>query len=516
MLHALVCFTLSVAVLGQTTSTRTPAQSVVKIAAAAPKEVIAAPGVWVATWSSVPAGLRYVSPMVWLRDERSGFETFGVSGTQPLGIARVALELKALPKGRRSMHLWYYRDGILSQPSDRVSLVSGSMRSPWPTTAEAAVKSQWTTALNGLATAGAKPDYIFLDNEEAGMLSNWHLSPTQITAFMNDPRFNDALLMSHASSLGVSTQSPTGSTFSGPQTGKGYLAWNLVIHEMVNEAITRALWNPAKFKFPELKGSAYQGTNITAQHAIQDLNGHAQPSNNRFGTSSAPALYGWLNGAALHCSIDPNDHTKLLLGAGGTPIGRSAWMAFLLDVQMGRGVRRSDAEPMHPWILAPSWRGEPVGTACYSTDPRYYDEMLRHLALLKTEVFQLWNPADIVNGAETLISRDRRFNEARALEIVISDINRKLQGRLAEPIDASRLAWDARIIATGTKLAANSYLWRVTAKPEVRSFQIGSGGPIITIPVGAVGVWITSARADLPTLRPIGGETTAIAAVGRQ
>ena len=62
MLHAHVCFTLSVKVLGQNTSTRTSAQSGVKIAAAAPKEVTAAPGVLVATLSSVPAGLRYVPP----------------------------------------------------------------------------------------------------------------------------------------------------------------------------------------------------------------------------------------------------------------------------------------------------------------------------------------------------------------------------------------------------------------------------------------------------------------------
>ncbi len=514
MLHEMIGVTLSVALLSQVAvaqATKKTSSSTIKLSSAAPKEVAAAPGVWVATWGSVPSGLRFVSAMAWLRDERSGFETFGVSGSLPLQIARVATELKALPAGRRAMHLWYYRDGILNHPADRVPRLDVGVRSPWPTTAEAQVKFQWTTALNGLAAAGAKPDYIFLDNEESGLLTNWHLTATQIDMFMEDPRFNDALLISQATSMGVMTQAPTGTTFIGPQAGKGYLAWNLIIQAMTNDAVSRALWLPAKTKFPNLKGSAYQSAAIAYEHAMPDLNGHAQPLANRFGTSSAPALYGWINGAGLYCSIDPNDHTRLLLGAGGTPIGRSAWMAFMMDVQMGRAVRRCDSAPMQPWILSPSWEGEPAGTACYKLDPRYYNEMIRHVALLNTDVFQLWNPPTLQNGIETTLSRDRRFAEARALESVLADVNVRLNAKPAATLDASRLAWDARIIATGSKVAANAYVWRVTAMPGVHSFQVGSGGPIVSIPSGAVGVWLTSARAELPQLRPIGGETSALA-----
>ncbi len=520
MLHSLSCVALTGAFLGQTVVAGVvtevvvkPVEGVIKLQAASTKESAAAPGVWVATWSGVPAGLRYVSPMVWLRDERSGFETFGVSGTEPLQFERAARDLKALPKGRRAMHLWYYRDGLLNQAADRMHTLGAPTRTPWPTTAEARVKSQWNTALDGLVAAGAKPEYIFLDNEEAGLLTNWHLTASQIGAFIEDPRFDDALLSSQAASVGVATPSLAGSTFAGPQSGAGYLAWNLVVQSMANDAIGRALWLPAKNKFPNLKGSAYQSSNIAAEHASPDLNGHAQPLSNRFGTGSAPALYGWLNGAGLYCSIDPADHTKLQLGVGGTPIGRSAWMALMMDVQMGRAVRRSDSAPMQPWILSPSWSGEPEGTACYKMDPRYYDEMVRHIALLNTSVFQLWNPAEMRDGLETEVSRDRRYAEARALDAVLAGINRKLLDKPAAPVDASRLAWDASIIATGTKLGPDSFLWRVTAKPDVRAFQVGTHGRIVTIPSDAVGVWITSTRAQLPPLHVIGGDTEVVAQV---
>ncbi|MSR42282.1 MAG: hypothetical protein EXS10_10355 [Phycisphaerales bacterium] len=479
-------------------------------------EPTAAPGIWVTAWSNVPGGLRYVTPMVWLRDTRSGFENFGNSGTQPLPIDRVAQELRQLPKGRRAIHLWYYRDGLLTDPSDRIPQFAAGMRSPWPTNAETRIRSQWAVALSALVSAGAKPELLVLDNEEAGHLTNWHLTPSQISVVMDDARFNDAFLQASTASVSSSPSLYTGATYAGPQSGPGYLAWNLVIQSITNEVMDRALWQPARARFPELKGSNYQASKISAAHASPDFNGHAQPLNHRFGTSSAPALYGMLEGAARYCSIDPADRTRLRLGVGGTPIGKNAWMAFLLDVQTGRAVRRSDAAPMQPWICSPSWVGDAVGTTCYKIDPRYYDEMVRHVSLLRTETFLLWNPPELVGGVETTISRDRRHAEARALDIVLSDINRRLNERPAEPLDASRLPWDARIIATGAKVGANSYLWRVSVKPEVRSFQVGSGGPIVQLPAGAVGVWLTSARPELPTLRAIGGETTAVATAAAQ
>ncbi len=476
-------------------------------------EPTAAPGIWAATWSSVPGGLRFVTPMVWLRDVRSGFENFGNTGGQVLPVDRVAQELRQAPKGRRALHLWYYRDGLLTDPSDKVPQLASGVRTPWPTNAETRIRTQWTNALAALATAGAKPEVIILDNEEPGHLTNWHLTSAQISILMDDARFNDALLMSTTSSVSSVVKPYIGATYAGPQSGAGYLAWNLVIQSIANQAIDRAIWQPARARFPDIKGSNYQGSKISVGEASSDFNGHAQPLNNRFGTASAPALYGLLDGAARYCSIDPSDRTRLRLGAGGTPIGKSAWLAFLMDVQVGRSVRRSDATPMHPWIASPSWRGDTEGTACYKMDARYYDEMVRHIALLRTETFMLWNPPELVNGVETTISRDRRHAEGRALDAVLADINRRLNDKIAEPLDASRLAWDARIVATGAKVGTNAYLWRVTAKPEVRSFQVGSGGPIVQIPAGAVGAWITSARPELPALRAIGGENTAIASV---
>ncbi len=489
------------------------AKTIAPVVAPRPSEPSAAPGIWAATWSSVPGGLRYVTPMIWLRDLRSGFETFGVSGSQALPVDRVAQELRQLPKGRRALHLWYYRDDLFTDPSDKVPQLASGVRTPWPTNAETKIRTQWTAALSALSTAGAKPEVLILDNEEAGHLTNWHLTAAQISVLMDDARFNDAMLMSTTSSVSSIVKPYIGATYAGPHSGSGYLAWNLVIQSIANQAIDRAIWQPARARFPELKGSNYQGSKISVGEASSDFNGHAQPLNNRFGTASAPALYGLLDGAARYCSIDSADRTRLRLGAGGTPIGKSAWMAFLMDVQVGRSVRRSDANPMHPWIASPSWRGDTEGTACYKLDPRYYDEMVRHVALLRTETFMLWNPPELVGGVESTISRDRRHAEGRALDLVLSDINRRLGDKLAEPLDSSRLAWDSRIIATGAKVGTNAYLWRVTAKPEVRSFQVGSGGPIVQIPVGAVGAWITSARAELPTLRAIGGENTAIAGV---
>jgi hypothetical protein len=84
---------------------------------------------------------------------------------------------------------------------------------------------------------------------------------------------------------------------------------------------------------------------------------------------------------ADHASIDPLDKTHVKFG-GAVPLGRSPWLSFLMDVQMARAVRRADAAPMHPWIASPSWQGDKVGTAGYPADKRYYDEMIRHVALL--------------------------------------------------------------------------------------------------------------------------------------
>lgn len=484
-----------------TTVTGTSVKKPVAVIVQSPTAPRAAlPGIWAATWSSVPQGLPFVSPMVWVRDAQSGYDHFRDGGPVLADPALVAQKLAELPQGRRSLHLWHFRQGLLTDPRDHVPGLAANARSPWPTTASNIARQQWSGFLDGLAATGVAPNVVILDNEESGFLTNWHLGSADIGAIMRDARY---------ASLGggggaTSSTAPTGSSlqYASPQIGPGYLVWNKYIQSVPNAAFNEALWEPVHSRFPNARASNYQGMRINSNDAVGDFNGHEQPMDSRFGTASAPALYGVMEGLADHASIDPLDKTHVKFG-GAIPLGRSPWLSFLMDVQMARAVRRADAAPMHPWIASPSWQGDKVGTAGYPADKRYYDEMIRHVALLGAETFMLWNPPITVNNIDNADAQAKRFDEARKLDTVLSQVNHRLGGNLAQSTGAPRIAWDAQCIASGAKLADGSFLWRITAPAQVRSLYLGVNGRIITIPDGQVGVWLTTAKATPPLIKPV-------------
>ncbi len=440
---------------------------------------------WAATWRPVPSDCTLLTPMLFLE----GSFTPGRTNTpaNPRDFARRSLQL---PTGRVAVLWWRYSNSLFATEADSArvgGLPSKTIPTPWATIAAPAVREEWRTWLRDFKAAGGRMDYLVGDDEQWGAFKNWNLTQSEVMALANDPRaaeprYGAAPL--RALLKGVRIDMVT--KFS---ESDDYLLWNKAVGTLAAAAMNFAIWQPALAAFPKLRGSNFEGVRTT-EHPGPNSNGHAQPDDNIFGTNAAPAQYGANRGAAQAWFIDPTHPTKLSKH-GSNRIALSPWFAFLLDMQQGRACRRSAPKVgLNPWIAPSSWRNAPSGDVAYPDDPRYWEEMVRHYALLGSEMFNFWNPTSIESGTTQIhLAAQQRDEDARRLNRVLLELNRRTLGPVVAQASVAPLSFRAQLLTTGAQRRDGTWLWRTTVEPGTTALRDRRSGTVVTLESHSIGRW---------------------------
>ena len=440
---------------------------------------------WAASWDVVPAELKNVVRMVWLPANPSFFKAEPLS--TPPKLDGVISELLSLPEGKRYLFAWYFGQGLHSDPKD--AFADGSP-SPWIANAILKAGNQFNAMLASIAKR-VRIDGVVLDSEDHGQFSSWSIN---LAKLVSDKRF-------------AATQSSKiiGSEIKDPSLGfqSNYIAryaWDTENGRIFASYANRNLANRTRPYFPNCKFCNYQGCRVTAENAVPDQNGHSYPSDSLVGTSNSPALYGAINQLGTVAAIDTKDPTKTFFGEGPR-IERTPWGSFLTDVQTARAVTRSSTAGLQPWVASPLYAGE-KGEVYYPSDPRYHEEMLRHVSLLNIENFLYFNPfgmfTRLTAGGGTATS-NKQAEDGLYLDGVLGEINATIAGRDRKILTTDRLSWLSDVVISSVGFADGTSLLRVTVKPGINQVVL-DGKDIIKIPDGTVGTWVSWGSHKVPTV----------------
>ena len=462
--------------------------------------------IWAATWDDPGIPLKYVFPMVWLRwpvnstaGDHQGF--FPLTPTPTTEI--IKSKLLSLPEGNRALFLWHFAK-YTNIPFDNVREADGkesNQPSPWAAALAPAANFEIKTLFSTLKNNNIDIDLLILDNEMYSF-DIWNiLNYKQTNAFQNlynDPRaknkfFDTAPLVNLLEGVNLER-------LGGPAYGNEYLMWNCALNKVFTSALNEAIWKPVINIFPNIKSCNYNSFKSNLNDAAPNANGHPQHHDNIFGTGNSPICYGCIDQAATAWGIDSLNTTQLVF-QGANKLKRNAWNSLLIDVQLLRSVRRSGQTELYPWISTPSYvGGEPnekkeIPLCGYPSDPRYYKEMVRHLILNGTKIFLVFNPP-----SNTM---DLRLKHAKELNDILLEMNSKFGGFILDPLNISRISYEAKFIASGALSSSGDYLWRITVLSEVKSLIIEGLPTPLQIPQGEIGVWLKTKTKILPKISSI-------------
>lgn len=455
-----------------------------------------APAIWVASWKPVADGLKFITPMVWLDgDFRPGQDNVSIDPES------LAATTKRLPAGRR-MIIWYrYFRSFWGIAGDVVHGSDGTaFAGLWPVVSAPQIKAEWIRFLDLFKYCGGSVDFIVGDCEDWARFTSWGINEVQLKCIRDDSRFKQPM-------FGLDSLSELTSGFEvkdaiRPQNSGAYLQWNLQIGRFAAAVMNDTIWNPAIARFPGLQGCNYEGKQMLDRPA-PDLNGHPQPSDNVVGNCASPVAYGVIAQAATSWFIDELDPTRLAK-TGSIRLGQGPWQSFLIDVQLGRACRRqAPGRPLMPWIAPVTYPGDVVGTVGYPQDPRCWDEMIRHYALLGTSVFLWWNPTSIPVPVGSPILIKDLGPQGERLDRILEDINRYTAGRVARTVDCSPISLSASLVVTGAVRSDGQFVWRVSAPPGTTALRDQANGRIYPLQNGELGAWLQTTTSTAPDLVPV-------------
>jgi len=457
--------------------------------------------IWASCWRPVPAGCTLLTQQI--RVEGSFFPGFpAVSLATRPNPAKVAQMTRALPEGRAALMWWRYSNSLFQPepPNGDPSANSINDPRPWDANAVQAVSQEWTAWLQEFRAAGGRLDYLIGDCERWGMYFSWSLSDAQIQKIAADPRASQPYYSAPSLNSLLSATNTNISMVKQFYQTKDYMKWDCAMGTLTAAAMRKAVWDPAVALFPKVRGSNYEGVKMP-QSPAPDLNGHPHPWDNVVGSASSPVAYGRMESVSTGWFIDSADSTQLSK-SGTKRLDRTPWNAFLLDIQTGRACKRNAPElPLQPWIALQKWRGRIAGLVPYPDDPRYHDEMVRHYALLGTEVFIYWNPEAVTLPEGNWTEADRTACAFR-LNGVLAEINSKTDGVLVATATTKAVGFDARVVTTGAQRRDGKWIWRTAAHPEVKRLRNSATGATVGFDASGVGRWDVTDTNTPPTYVP--------------
>jgi hypothetical protein len=440
-------------------------------------------------WSGQPK--RHVIPMYWVTERRD---------LADVSLAKAATE--TMPDGHRVLFLWRdfvqkidrHRDDCCRNAEGNLTEIRGIW---WDRGAAetAAQVDRWFAEYQRL---GGRVNTIVLDYEAS--LTNWSLgnNAARYRAIENDPRFESV-----AAKLGFGGLAPVMNW----RSGDAHRKWNALMEHRQTEYINRAVFEPIRRHFPNVRMANYGYYYNTPTSACPDRNGYEHARfgmGTHIGTHQSAPLYGWL-GSARWSRVQG---TALERSGDGPEYGVSPFAAFRLSVNRIRSMQLSSEVPLMPWISHKRFQESLL------RNNDLYQELIFHAALTGPDVLLFWNPQ------HQLKTQDPDHFTTPEQEQLLSDCLVEFNGlagsgRGTTLID--RLAgWADDYVLTGMNYG-NQSLWRFTPRTaegervEMAIVQkspaiVRTGTATITIArsrildgtVSAAGMWITAPENSRP------------------
>ncbi len=281
-----------------------------------------------------------------------------------------------------------------------------------------------------------------------------------------------------------------------------------MLNEYVADCLNRALYDPIRRHYPDVKMSNYGSFHYSRELGVPDIHGHRYYLFGRgthVGTHQSTALYTWL-GQIEH---RPPDGVKAY---PHTPFN-----GFRHALNEMRCMAGSSDVPIHPWFAYRGFREGYIAVA----DHDLYQELVFHAGLCGADAFLYWNPRPWMKKQDpaqwATDEQDKLFSDClRRLEELIGRADR---ATLTEAL----VPWDDDFALSGMRVGGRT-VWRFTpnlkadqkispvlVRESPATFQVGER--TIAIPGGKVfrpeaelskaGFWITApADTAAPTIAP--------------
>jgi len=409
------------------------AASVMSLSAAeATNEAAKAPEFTAYAWSGKQGVFPNIVPIVWIKESNA---------TNPASLIPVT---RSQPQGRRVMSDSILHRGISSDSGDRCVDSSGNptkYRSIWWDHGVEKVRDRYDAFFKAYKEAGGELDVYLVDFE--GGITNWHLKndPEHYAAIQNDPRFAEI-----AKTLGFSDLG----TVAKYQGSQNYLKWNALMRERRVEYMRRAIYEPIRKYFPEVKMSNYCDYYTSPSIPLPERNGHLDylfGKGGHLGTHQSLELYG----------RDGMINKKKLDGVNvyeATPFN-----LFRYDLNKMRSAVASSEVPLQPWI---SHKGF---AESHFKDNDYYQEVVLHAGLTGADDFLLWNPRPWKGGQNP----EEWGSEEQ--DRIVSNLLKQLSGVVSasapdrKTLTKSQIPWNTDYVLSGINAGKRS-IWRFTPKLE--------------------------------------------------
>ena len=458
-------------------------------------EVRLGDGLWAATWSEVPQDFVWLTPMVWIRGNGVGDDSW--TSNRYFQPEAVTAELATRPEGRRVLFPWRYRHALLNHPWDRLRASDGTMlpsQGPFANAAAMSITTEWTPFVNRMADLGARPDYLILDIESAGAFKSWNIDLDTIDDIIDDPRFTTTSIGENRTPAAMTGDWSASQIKSGDPI-HATTNFNATIDRIFAQLMEKSILEPALERWPNLVSSNYGGIRVSPEEATPDMNGVPVWGDARFGTNSALEFYGRLRNIAKFFGPDPSDPMKVVR-TGVDRFKASGWLGLQLDVNRSRAKWRTNPTPFHAWIATPDWHSDGFSRSYFENSP-YWRENIFHQALGGASLILYWNPQRTDLDPEVEI--ETRIKNAEKLEDVLAELDSRTQGASPLiPLEAARLDWTKDFIIGGADLPNGRRLWRISVAPEVRSITVNVNGRIRRLQVEEEpGFWLTGEHGDV-------------------
>lgn len=381
-------------------------------------------------------------------------------------IQRAVNQLEQLPPERRFLRLqneFYFRGMISSNtlmhhPDDRCRNSAGDFTNeqcPWVDHGMASVRQNINLVFHRLRELGADIRGVILDSETR--LSNWVMSPSQLNAVQNDPRFMTQLYPL----LGFGRYNLAERVLAFQRPNTDYLKFNSVLGILDSNYENQAVFEPIRALFPNIILSQY---NFHKEQqfcpeapeqlcGVSDSNGHRNYlfSGAVVGNAQSESIYGSL-GQITALNTPPEM---------GATYSATAFNSFKYMVNRSRALALVD-EPIdtHIWIARKDWVDSLVPVAPIVNSDEY-DEAFLHMAMTGIKYYLYWNYSEGFNYSEATPSPDD-FTAERSIDRLLAELNSMAGYADRRMIDKTLTPWVGRDFVTTTAIAGGRLLTRVT------------------------------------------------------
>lgn len=446
---------------------------------------------WAAAWETSGSYYPNAYKLVRIANVNSYFVANPLS-TVP-SLTGFLAEIAPIPTGRRAAILYYADSGLYSDPADNMAsgFASGTV-GVWTYNALNKLAPQVTGIFGVLSASGITLDRLTIDNEEHGARSSYQISTGVLSSIMLDGRLNSVYLgVSGIRSQLTDIVALTGTFPTNNVSRKIYDAYN---EQVSSAAINSGIASGVFRYYPSIKMGSYDRTYTVSGVPTPDLNGYGFQHNYRVGNASSPQLYGSINQITTQWYLNNSD-TRYLSPTGTVQLTKSAWTSFMKDLQIARGVRRSDfSNGFQPWIAPPQWVGDNVDIY-YSGDMRYHDELVRHICLLNPDNLYYFNPVKIFSDNQISQKAD-----LSGLNTILTDVNATLTGVTFASYSTGSIYWDLTVQTSSAYRSDSKFVTRITVSTGSITQVIVDGTQILSLPTGQIGMWYTSTGYTAPVI----------------